>query len=361
MAASLRGLPAKQPYRTLLLVGVFVSAWIILVRLFFRDEDSLAITTLDDSSENANHQLCAAHGFTPYPVIPQAPRRKVYDLTMVNTELDWLEIRLDALYDEVDLFVVVESPKTFHGHPKPMLAKESWDRFAKYHDKMLHHELEFPSSFHPRRTWDYETLQRDASFEQVFPKLTGDRAPALGDVLVVADVDEIPRPDTLRTLRACTFPRRLTLYSQFYYYSFQFRKTGSEWQHPQATFYEGQQQTLKPDDLRSGKGGFPVLRWFETGSYANSSWHCSSCFDSIELFLNKMASFSHKWMNGAQFRDRDKIAAAVREGQDLWGRSNNKFVKVEDNEDLPPMVQNDTRFTYMRDRSGESAGFRDYP
>uniref|UniRef100_A0A8H7KA10 Uncharacterized protein n=1 Tax=Bionectria ochroleuca TaxID=29856 RepID=A0A8H7KA10_BIOOC len=97
---------------------------------------------------------------------------------MINTELDWLEIRLDALYDAVDVFIIVESPINFHGHAKPMHLRDSWDRFAKYHDKMLYHELEFSGSFRPERTWDIESLQRDASYEQVFPKLTGDRAPA---------------------------------------------------------------------------------------------------------------------------------------------------------------------------------------
>lgn len=60
--------------------------------------------------------------------------------------------------------------------------------------------------------------------------------PQQGDVLVVADVDEIPHPSTLHTLRLCQFPRRLALRSQFYYYSFQFRHQVPAWAHPQATF-----------------------------------------------------------------------------------------------------------------------------
>lgn len=59
--------------------------------------------------------------------------------------------------------------------------------------------------------------------------LAGLRAPDNGDVLIVADVDEITRPQTLLVLQYCNFPRRLALSSKFYYYSFQFLHTGPEW------------------------------------------------------------------------------------------------------------------------------------
>lgn len=357
-----RWLPSKQPYKTLFGLGVFVSVIFVLTRLFFSsDEDLLALGSFQDSPET--HELCKAHGFTAYPSSVGGARRKVYDITMINTELDWLEIRLNALYDEVDLFIVVESPVTFTGHAKPMVAKQNWDRFAKYHDKMLYHELEFPSDFHPRRTWDFEYFQRDAGYVQVFPKLVGSdpRAPRLGDVMVVADMDEIPRPETIRVLRACSFPRRLTLYSRFYYYSFQFQSVGPEWHRPHATFYDGPARTVTPNDLRGFHGGNFISRWMESGRYANSSWHCSSCFDSIDMYLNKMASFSHKWMNGEKYRDRDRIADAVRDGVDIWGRGSSTFERIENNQDLPPLIRDDARFLFLKDRSGKSAGMKDYP
>ncbi|CAG9986606.1 unnamed protein product [Clonostachys byssicola] len=354
----IRALIKQQPRRAMLYLAVFASLFFTLAYLFLRDDDLLPARVFEDFP---HHGLCAAHGFDTFPAAASgAPSRKVYDLTMINTELDWLEIRLDALYDAVDVFIIVESPINFHGHAKPMHLRDSWDRFAKYHDKMLYHELEFSGSFRPERTWDIESLQRDASYEQVFPKLTGDRAPRLGDVLVVADVDEIPRPDTIHTLRACNFPRRLTLFSRFYYYSFQFQSVGPEWHHPQATYFDAE-KTLKPNDLRGSGGGNYYSRKKESGSYANSSWHCSSCFDSVDQFLNKMASFSHSWMNGPQYRNPDHIASAVRDGQDIWGRKSSTFQRLDNNQDLPPLVKGDDRFIYLKDRSGESAGLKDYP
>ena len=84
---------------------------------------SLTLPRLDFSSRphheyyasDAAKSLCAAHGYSVFRPRADAPggRRKIYDLFMVNTELDFLEIRLKTLYDHVDYFVIVEAPLTF--------------------------------------------------------------------------------------------------------------------------------------------------------------------------------------------------------------------------------------------------------
>ncbi|WQF78322.1 Putative glycosyl transferase, family 17 [Colletotrichum destructivum] len=312
-------------------------------------------------SSEAASQFCKHHGYPVFAPQTASGRRKVYDLFMVNTELDWMEIRLNATFNYVDYFIIVESPKTFTGRPKPLTIKENWERFKPYHDKLIYHELEFPPTFSPRRSWDYEDLQRNAMYTQVFPKLTGRRSPAYGDVILVADVDEIARPETLLVLRTCRFPRRLTLRSRFYYYSFQFLHTGPEWEHPQATFYQGS-RTLLPANLRMGDGGFKPLNELEKSDLGNACWHCSSCFATVEEFLTKMASFSHEWMNGEKFRDRDRIADAIRSGKDLWGRDVDQFVRLDNNTDMPSiLLEEPDRFGYMVNRDGPSAGFTDYP
>lgn len=312
-------------------------------------------------ASKAARDFCAAHRYSVFTPRSVSNQRKVYDLVMVNSELDFLEIRLNTLYDQVNYFIIVESPKTFQGDKKPLVIKNSWAYFRRYHDKMIYHELAFPTSFHPHRAWDYEDLQRDAMYEQVMLTLEGPRSPMQGDVIIVADVDEIPRPQTVLVLRTCNYPRRLTLASKFYYYSFQFLHTGPEWQHPQATYYQGS-RTLKPTNLRNGDGGFALLRGREKGVLNNAGWHCSSCFATMEQFLNKMSSFSHGWMNAERYRDKDKIAAAVRDGRDLWERQQDTFIKIEKNKDIPPLVlEEPERFGYMTNRDGPSAGFTDYP
>ncbi|POR37315.1 Beta-1,4-mannosyl-glycoprotein 4-beta-N-acetylglucosaminyltransferase [Tolypocladium paradoxum] len=371
---------ARSPARTILGISFFLFIWWVFFRPTlhsggFHEITSTLLPPLDfleatsDSGQKhaeyyaskAAREFCAAHRYSVFTPRSVSGERKVYDLVMLNSELDFLEIRLNTLYDYVDYFIIVESPKTFQGEKKPLIIKENWAKFRRYHNKMIYHELTFPIAFNPHRAWDYEDLQRDAMYEQVMLGLEGQRTPTEGDVIIVADVDEIPRPQSLLVLRSCNYPRRLTLASKFYYYSFQFLHTGPEWQHPQATYYEGS-RTLKPTNLRNGDGGFAPFRGREKGLLNNAGWHCSSCFATMEQFLNKMASFSHGWMNAEQYRDKDKIAAAVREGTDLWGRSQDTFTKIEKNKDMPPLVlEEPERFGYMTNRDGPSAGFTDYP
>jgi len=305
--------------------------------------------------------FCRQHGWTVFRPTAKDGRRKVYDLSMINNELDWLEIRLNTTYDHVDYFVLVEGTKTFTGLDKPLAIKGNWDRFVPYQSKIIYHQLEYPDNFDPQRTWDREDLQRDATFQQVFPKLKGAQKPNYGDVLVVADVDEIPRPETLVVLRTCDFPRRLTLRSRFHYYSFQFLHRGEEWRHPQATYYQGS-RTILPVNLRNGDGAPQPLVYWEKGDLWNAAWHCSSCYETIEGFLRKLSSFSHVWMNQDQYRNRDRIAHRVRNGKDLWDREGEVYDRVDNNTDVPRyLLDHADRFQYLLDRDGESAGFIDYP
>jgi len=280
---------------------------------------------------------------------------------MINNELDWLEIRLNTTYDYVDYFVLVEGTKTFTGLDKPLAIKGNWDRFVPYQSKIIYHQLEYPDDFNPQRTWDREDLQRDATLQQVFPTLKGAQKAHYGDVLIVADVDEIPRPETLVVLRTCDFPRRLTLRSRFYYYSFQFLHRGEEWKHPQATYYQGA-RTILPVNLRNGDGAPQPLAYLEKGELRNAAWHCSSCYETIEGFLRKLSSFSHVWMNQDVFRDRDRIAQRVRNGKDLWDRDGEVYDRVDNNTDVPKfLLDHPDKFQYLLNRDAESAGFIDYP
>ncbi|CAK7216449.1 hypothetical protein SCUCBS95973_002816 [Sporothrix curviconia] len=338
--------------------------------------------------------VCSAHGWQPFELRAGRPR-KVYDLCMVNAELDWLEIRLNTTYDEVDYFVIVEGAKTFTGLGKPLTIRDNWDRFAPYHAKMLYHELKYPANFNPPRAWDREDLQRNAMFLQVLaPGATKDAGtgaagaipleavPQQGDVLVVADVDEIPRPSTLRTLRLCDFPRRLTLSSKFYYYSFQFRHQGPEWAHPQATIYDGLSGTVLPVNLRNGdgrRGGdavsllgrlvqavmtpFTALRrHWDKADLPNSGWHCSSCYATMGELMHKLESVSHTWMNHEFFRNPERAAHHVRHGIDLWDRPSEVYDHIINNTDIPSyLLKHPDRYLYLTNRDGESAGFSDYP
>jgi beta-1,4-mannosyl-glycoprotein beta-1,4-N-acetylglucosaminyltransferase len=304
--------------------------------------------------------LCTAHGWKVFNGDTRQPRRKIYDLLMVNNEMDWLEIRMDTMAKHVDYFVILESPVTFTALERQLTMMDNWDRFARFHKQMIYKVLENPP-FGSRRTWDYEDYQRNAMYNQVIPGLEGEKAARIGDVILVSDVDEIVRPATLQILRNCDFPPRLTLRSKFFYYGFQFLHAGLEWEHPQATTFQGVSDTILPANLRNGEGSSSLKAWREKADLWNAGWHCSSCFATIEDLLTKMRSFSHMTLNKEEYRDPTGIVDRVRNGLDLWDRKGQTYEKIPDNQDIPEILKSQTeKFKYLLDREGPNAGFTDY-
>ena len=280
-------------------------------------------------------------------------RRKVYDLLLINTELDWLEIRLHELDQEVDYFVVLESASSFQKTPKPLYLQDSLSRFQAFQHKLIHGVLNETGITIPEDdAWEHERFTRNALFEQVILSLTGPEAPSIGDVLLIGDIDEIPRLSTLTALRNCAFPPRVTLRSQMYYYSYQWLHRGEQWHHPQATYFNSQ-DTVKPEDLRQGKPDAELY---------NSAWHCSSCFPTMNDLKNKITSFSHKSYNQPYFLDSERLLQKVRRGEDLFEREKELYDRIDDNPDLPQYLrkeENRRKFAYLLDRDPEKANFRD--
>jgi beta-1,4-mannosyl-glycoprotein beta-1,4-N-acetylglucosaminyltransferase len=283
--------------------------------------------------------------------------------------MDWLEIRLNTLAPYMDYFVIVESPTTFTGMHKPLYLEHYWKNFTKFHDQIFHTVVKDPGPSLGYSTWTHEDFMRDSLYFSAFAALTGEREAMKGDVIIVSDIDEVPKPETLLTLRHCDIPERLTLRSHFYYYSFQWLHVGEQWPHPQATVFNTLSTTLKPSHLRSGKGGLKtsipfwgaIRRWRQKADMWDAAWHCSSCFATLKETITKMTSFSHTPLNTAENRDRENIKHRVRNGQDLYGRRSERYQRVENNRDLPQYIMDHkSEFGYMLNRDGETAGFTDW-
>jgi len=288
-------------------------------------------------------------------------RRKVYDLFLINTELDWAEIRFNELNNEVDYFVVLESAQTFQENPKPLHFKNHLEHFQPFHSKIVHQVIDFTNAkIQQGDTWGYEHLSRNALLDQGLASLTGDQAPNQGDVLVISDIDEVPRLNTLTALRNCAFPPRVTLMGQFYYYSFQWLNRKAQWPHPQATYYAGPDDTIKPEDLRNNKHQ-PYFQLY------NAAWHCSSCFSTMAGLVDKIESFSHKAYNHPYILNLTKLLEKIRWGEDLFERrefegKEEAFDRVDGNRDIPSYLmieENRQKFAYLLDRDPPNANFQD--
>ena len=296
--------------------------------------------------------FCQRYRWKPFPDSLQ--RRKIYNLVLINDELEWLEIRLGQMYDDVDYFVILESPLTFTDTEKPLYVRESWDRFSKYHPKMLLHTLNLTGKTFGD-AWARETFNRNAMFEQVFPGLRGDEAPNQGDVIIVGDVDELIRAPVFTALRNCAFPRRTRLHTSIYYYSFQWLSQGQGnglWVHPDVTYFNGFEDTILPQSLRDDASETEV--W-------NAGWHCSFCFPSLEEIVRKVKSFSHTEMVRPEILDPEAILERVRMGLDMFGRDGSDCHRVDGNDDVPQfLLKNKERYAYALNRDPVHANFVDF-
>ena len=150
--------------------------------------------------------------------VPGSVRVRVVDTCMLFNELDLLELRLRELWEVVDKFVVVEAAFSHAGARKPLFLEEHEARFEPYREKLVHHTLlECPlvsPKDEPERVV-IESFQRNA---------IGDALARLGlsrrDVVIVSDVDEIPRATTVPSLDRRLHDARFCVFLQRHYHRY---------------------------------------------------------------------------------------------------------------------------------------------
>ena len=120
----------------------------------------------------------------------------IYDCFIFFNEIDLLDLRLNELDSVVDKFVIVESTETFSKKKKTLFFNENKERFSKFKDKIIHiivddsPELTKTSS-DPGGRWNIEHFQRNCIERGLV-----DCKPE--DIILVSDVDEIPRKSSIK-------------------------------------------------------------------------------------------------------------------------------------------------------------------
>jgi|ERR1700722_347461 len=108
----------------------------------------------------------------------------IIDCFMFLREFDLLEIRLRELDAVADKFVIVESSRSFTGNPKPFYFDTQFLRYANWLRKIIRVKVnDTPVSFDPHQR---EAFERNAIIRGL-PDLKD------SDVVMISDVDEIPR------------------------------------------------------------------------------------------------------------------------------------------------------------------------
>jgi Glycosyltransferase family 17 len=117
---------------------------------------------------------------------------KTYDCFTFFNELDVLEIRLQEMWDTADYFVIAESNLSHSGKSKDYILLDNWERFKPYADKIRHIDVnDMPNT---QDSWVRERYQRWS-----LGKGLTDMAPE--DLIIVSDLDEIPRAEVVEMIK----------------------------------------------------------------------------------------------------------------------------------------------------------------
>jgi hypothetical protein len=232
----------------------------------------------------------------------------IWDAFLFNDELHLLEVRLRLLAGTVDHVVVVEGTTTFSGLPKPLHFAEaaldtSWFPGAV-------HSVVVPLQEGDGAAWDRENAQRRALGDH----LSAHAAP--DDLLVIGDVDELPRPAVLRRVaRSLREPARLRMVDALYY----------------ANWHQPRPWTLGPMVTRLDGFDHPSVRGtlgerlgdgdrFVEEYVPDAGWHLSF-LGGPEAVVTKLAAYSHQELNTGGNRREEFLRGCLRYGAHFAGWS----------------------------------------
>ena len=120
---------------------------------------------------------------------------KIYDCFTFYNEFELLELRLKALWDVADYFVIVEANRTFTDNPKDFNFPKRADDFKIFHSKIRYVAADLSKvPFKGVGDWSIEIAQRNAI-------MNGIDDAAADDLIIISDLDEFPAPDVFRRLQ----------------------------------------------------------------------------------------------------------------------------------------------------------------
>ena len=250
---------------------------------------------------------CDLHGWTPRDKKPL-----LVDAVLLSSEIDMLEIRIREYLDHVDIFVVVESDRTFSGAPKRLFFAEKRQYFedlvasarakGSIYPKILYGNIDTLLPAQPKGSFENEYKMRQ-SVSALLDTL--DLHP--GDLVLNSDVDEIIAENTLHLLKACSTPTELHLNVRNYRY-------GWRWPIPDGGYWRPHLTTVGPGrTVAYGHGRVSDLLLQGAG------WHCTFCFKTLGEMKEKMQGYSHNdRVRDTRIAGMERIRRKVCEGREIF-------------------------------------------
>ncbi|MFL6206828.1 MAG: hypothetical protein ACJ739_15920 [Acidimicrobiales bacterium] len=230
----------------------------------------------------------------------------IWDAFLFNDELHLLEVRMRLLAGTVDHVLVVEGTSTFSGLPKPLHFAEAGLDTSWFPGTV--HAVVVPLPVGDGEAWDRENAQRRA----IGDHLTAHADPS--DLLLIGDVDELPRPPVLRRLeQTLREPARLRMVDALYY----------------ANWHQPRPWTLGPIVTRLDGFDHPSVRGtlgerlgdddrFVEEYVPDAGWHLSF-LGGPDAVVTKLAAYSHQELNTSGNRRPEFLLGCLRYGAHFAG------------------------------------------
>jgi beta-1,4-mannosyl-glycoprotein beta-1,4-N-acetylglucosaminyltransferase len=271
----------------------------------------------------------------------------IYDCFTFYNEFELLMIRMTVLNDVVDYFVIVEANKTQKGKYKEFNFEKRKDEFGQWANRIIYIKGEDAPECDGIDDWRIENYQRNCI-------LDGLKNCKPDDLIIISDVDEIPRPELIRNFydEKLSFTKKrnkgiikklyhsipqiihpmnffktvkdviedgaVALEMDVYYYYLNCRSRGVIW----TSILVKYKNIRTPQYWRNERERLPKIK--------NAGWHFSYLGG-----MKKIKEKLHAIIEGDDQLDSDEyIEKCLTEGKDLYGRKGREFEYdfIEENE-----------------------------
>ena len=272
----------------------------------------------------------------------------VFDCIPFFNEIDILKLRLNILSPYVDKFIIEEATVTFSGEKKELCFDKNREKFKEFLDKIVYIVVgDTPVSI---TTHERDYYQKNKLLDALKKESAGDE-----DIIIFGDVDEIPDPKALTTLKK-SFDR-----NKVYHFA-------------QRNFYGFLNMEEVSGSLLSITGDFPNIpadkrKWLGTKATSmqnipkegivrlrdiikatdersvridNGGWHFSYMGGEHETNPAKRIGVKVQAAAHQEYNDREIIAETMDRlvlGQDIFGRDA-RFERVEIDDSYPEYIRN---------------------
>jgi len=260
---------------------------------------------------------------------------KIYDCFPFFNELDLLEVRFQELYDYVDHFVLVEASTTFTDIPKPYYFEENKTRYSKWVDKIIHVKVD--DMPHSTEAWDNDIWQRN-SINRGIVDADDD------DIIIISDLDEIPRPETVDIMRLDDETQVWGLRKTLFYFKFNHMLTTTLSQYMVWGMATRKKLMVPADEFRFQRFQLANLPYGYSNNgvrvMEHAGWQFSYLGDT-EFAKTKIRSFAHQETNRPDVLDQIDVETSVEKGYGLGPNNTEVFVNIKLDEYMPKTVVND--------------------